>query len=156
LSRHKGEKSAEEHYEEAAGRNAYSVARCTSPYHGCMLEAGTAFNAMSICVFDELSSDVWASRVKDWPKFTIIGMRYTIGDHGHGREVQLEAVGSEWAPPLGGRIEACRHTEDLRRMRNEAEPRINSGKSAFGGNSGGNSGGSALGHGDLSWDRGAQ
>jgi hypothetical protein len=164
LLRHKGEKSAEEHYEEAAGRNAYSVARSNSPYHGCILEAGRAFNATSSCVFYELSSDVWTGRVKDWPKFFIIGMRNTIGDHGHGREVQLEAVGSEWARASGGRIEAIRHTEDLRRMRNEAEPRINSGKSAFGRNSGGNSGGSAfgrnsggnsggsaLGHGDLSW-----
>jgi hypothetical protein len=61
----KGEKSAEEHYEEAAGRNAYSVARSTSPYHGCMLEAGRAFNATSSCVFHELSSDVWTGRVKE-------------------------------------------------------------------------------------------
>ena len=43
--RHKGEKSGEEHYEEAAGRNAYSVARCASAYHGCMLEASRALNA---------------------------------------------------------------------------------------------------------------
>ena len=68
-----------------------------------------------------------------------------------GREAELEAVGSECAPPLGGRIEAMRHAEDLRRMRNEAEGGMNSGKSAFGRNSGGNSAGRALGHGDLSW-----
>jgi hypothetical protein len=136
--RHKGEKSAEEHYEEAAGRNAYSVARCTSAYHGRMLEAGRAFNATSTFVFRELSTDVWTSCVKDWPKFIVIGMRDSIGDHAHGREVELEAVGSEWARALAGRIEAMRHTEDLRRMRNEADERINSGESAFG-------------HGDLSW-----
>jgi hypothetical protein len=150
LLRHKGEKSAEEHYEQAAGRNAYSVARSTSAYHGCMLETGRAFNTASIIVFRELSSDVWTGCVKDWPKFTVIGMRNSIGDHAHGREVQLEAVGSECARALGGRIEAMRHTEDLRRMRNEAELRMNSGKSAFGRNSGRR----ALGHGDLSWGQG--
>jgi hypothetical protein len=120
------------------------------------LEAGRAFNAMSIFVFRELSSDVWTGRVKDWPKCIIIGMRNIIGDHGHGREAELEAVGSDWAPPLGGRIEAMPHTEDLRRMRNEAEGGMNSGKSAFGRNSGGNSGRSAFGHGNLSWIGGAQ
>ena len=150
--RHKGEKSAEEHYEQAAGLNAYSVAPSISAYHGCILEAGRAFNAMSICVFRELSSDVWTGRLKDYRMCLIIGMRNSIGDHRHRREAQLEAVGSPWAPPLGGRIEAKRHTEDLRRMRNEAEVRINSGKSAFGCNSGGR----AFGHGDLSWIGGAQ
>jgi hypothetical protein len=139
--------SAEEHYEEAAGRNAYSVARSTSAYHGCMLETGRAFNTASIFVFRELSSDVWTGCVKDWPKFTVIGVCDRIGDHGHGREIKLEAVGSECARALAGRIEAMRHTEDLRRMRNEAELRMNSGKSAFGRNSSR----SALGHGDLSW-----
>jgi len=84
------------------------------------LEAGRAFNAMSMFVFRELSSDVWTGRVKDWPKFIIIGMRNSIGDHGHGREAEVEAIGSECARALGGRIEAFRHTEDLRRMRNEA------------------------------------
>src|SRR6516162_10277684 len=122
-----------------------------SAYHGCILEAGRAFNAMSIIVFRELSSDVWTGRVKDYRMCLIIGMRNSIGDHRHRREAQLEAVGSGWAPPLGGRIEASRHTEDLRRMRNEAEGGMNSGKSAFGRNSGGNSAGRALGHGDLSW-----
>jgi uncharacterized membrane protein YgcG len=156
LLRHKGEKSAEEHYEQAAGLNDYSVAPSISAYHGCILEAGRAFNAMSICVFRELSSDVWTGRVKDYRMCLIIGMRNSIGDHRHRREAQLEAVGSGWAPPLGGRIEASRHTEDLRRMRNEAEVRINSGKSAFGRNSGGNSAGRAFGHGDLSWIGGAQ
>jgi len=82
LLRHKGEKSAEEHYERAAGPNAYSVARAKSAYHGCILEADRAFNAMSMSVFRELSSDVWTGRVKDWPKFIIIGMRNSIGDHG--------------------------------------------------------------------------
>jgi hypothetical protein len=145
--RHKAEKSAEEHYEEAARRNAYSVARCASAYHGCMLETGRAFNAMSIFVFRELSIDVWTGCVKDWPKFIVIGVRDSIGNHAHGREVELEAVGSEGARSLAGRIEAMRHTEDLRRMRNEADERINSGESAFGRNSGR----SAFGHGDLSW-----
>jgi hypothetical protein len=134
--RHEGEKSAEEHYEEAAGRNAYSVARCTSAYHGCMLEPGRAFNATSIFVFREFSSDVWTGCVKHWPEFIVIGVRDCIGDHAHGRKVELEAVGSEWARALAGRIEAIRHTEDLWRMRNEAEERINSGESE---------------HGDLSW-----
>jgi hypothetical protein len=122
LLRHKGEKSAEEHYEEAAGRNGYSVARSISAYHGCILEADRAFNTNISCVFRELSSDVWTGRVKDWewPKCLVKGMRNSIGDHGHGREVELEAVGSEWARASGGRIEAIRHTEDLRRMRNEA------------------------------------
>jgi len=78
LLRHKGEKSAEEHYEQAAGPNAYSVARAKSAYHGCILEADRAFNAMSMFVFRELSSDVWTGRVKDWPKFIIIGMRNSI------------------------------------------------------------------------------
>src|SRR5215469_1007662 len=115
-----GERSAEEHYEEATGWNAYSVARCTSAYHGCMLETGRAFNAAPIFVFRELSSDVWTGCVKDWIKFTVIGVRDRIGDHGHGREIKLEAVGSECARALAGRIEAMRHTEDLRRTRNEA------------------------------------
>ena len=118
-----------------------------SAYHGCMLETGRAFNATSIFVFRELSSDVWTGCVKDWPKFIVIGVRDGIGNHAHGREVELEAVGSEWARALAGRIEAMRHTEDLRRMRNEADERINSGESPFGRNSGG----SAFGHGDLSW-----
>ena len=120
MLRHKGEKSAEEHYEDAAPQNVYSVARATSAYRGCILEADRAFNAMSMFVFRELSSDVWTGRVKDWPKFIIIGMRNSIGDHGHGREAEVEAIGSECARALGGRIEAFRHTEDLRRMRNEA------------------------------------
>ena len=130
--RHKGEKSAEEYYEEAAGRNAYSVARCTSAYQGCMLETGRAFNATSIFVFREFSSDVWTGCVKDWPEFIVIGVRDCIGDHAHGRKVELEAVGSEWARALTGRIEAIRHTEHLRRMRNEAAERINSSESEFG------------------------
>src|SRR5262249_17615334 len=91
-----------------------------SAYHGCMLETGRAFNTTSIFVFRELSSDVWTGCVKDWPKFIVIGVRDSIGDHAHGREVELEAVGSECARALAGRIEAMRHTEDLRRMRNEA------------------------------------
>jgi len=94
LLRHKGEKSAEEHYEQAAGLNDYSVAPSISAYHGCILEAGRAFNAMSICVFRELSSDVWTGRVKDYRMCLIIGMRNSIGDHRHRREAQLEAVGS--------------------------------------------------------------
>ena len=49
-----------------------------SAYHGCILEAGRAFNAMSMFVFRELSSDVWTGRVKDWPKFIIIGMRIAL------------------------------------------------------------------------------
>ena len=91
-------------------------------------------------------------------KCLVKGMRNSIGDDGHGREAQLEAVGSEWARASGARIEAVRHTEDLRRMRNEGPnpKRINSGKSVFGHNSGGNSAGRAFGHGDLSWIGGAQ
>ena len=58
--------------------NAYSVARAKSAYHGCILEADRAFNAMSMSVFRELSSDVWTGRVKDWPKFIIIGMRIAL------------------------------------------------------------------------------
>ena len=79
-----GERSAEEHYEDAAGRNGYSVARSTSAYHGRMLEAGRAFNATSTFVFRELSSDVWTGCVKDWPKFIVIGVRDGIGNHAHG------------------------------------------------------------------------
>ena len=111
-----GERSAEEHYEEAAGRNGYSVARPTSAYHGCMLKAGRAFNATSIFVFRELSSDVWTGCVKDWAKFIVIRVRDSTSDHARGREVELEAVGPEWARALTGRIETMRHTEDLRRM----------------------------------------
>jgi hypothetical protein len=108
--------SPEKHYEEAAGRNAYSITRCASAYHGCMLEAGRAFNAASIFVFRELSNDVWTGCVKEWPKFIVIGVRYRIGDHARGREVEIEAVGSEWTRALAGRIETMRHTEDLRRI----------------------------------------
>src|SRR5262249_61404244 len=133
--------------QQSAAPKCYSVAGSTAAHHTCMLETGRAFNTASIFVFRELSSDVWTGCVKDWPKFTVIGVRDSIGDHAHGREVQLEAVGSECARALAGRIEAMRHTEDLRRTRNEAELRMNSGKSAFGRNSSR----SALGHGDLSW-----
>jgi len=108
--RDKGEKSGEEHYEEPAGRNAYSVARCASAYHGRMLEAGRALNAASIFVFRELASDVWTGCVKDWIKFIVIGVRDSIGDHAGRREIELEAVGSEWARALVGRVEAMRHT----------------------------------------------
>jgi hypothetical protein len=62
--RHKGEKSGEEHYEEAAGRNAYSVARCASAYHGCMLEASRALNAArsdKAAAYDLAASDVLAA-----------------------------------------------------------------------------------------------
>src|SRR6266516_4622047 len=43
----RGEKSVEEDYEEAAGRNAY---RFTSAYYGCILEAGGAFKGLSISI----------------------------------------------------------------------------------------------------------
>ena len=108
--RYKGEKSGEEHYEEAAGRNAYSVARCASAYHGCMLEASRALNAASIFVFRKLPSDVWTGCVKDWAKFIVIRVRDSTSDHARGREVELEAVGPEWARALVGRVEAMRHT----------------------------------------------
>ena len=85
-----------------------------------MLEAGRAFNAMSIVVFREFSSDVCGC-VKDWREFIVIGMSDRAGDHAHRREAELEAVGSEWAVVMGERIEASCHTEDLRGMRNEAE-----------------------------------
>ena|SRR5262249_10737458 len=124
-----GEISAEEHYEEATGRNAYSIARCTSAYHGCMLETGRAFNAAPIFVFRELSSDVWTGCVKNWIKFIVIGVRDSIGHHAGRREIELKAVGSEGARALVGRVKAMRHTEDLRRMRNQAGERINSGES---------------------------
>ena len=74
-----------------------------------MLEAGRAFNAMSEIVFREFSSDV-CGRVKDWREFNVIGMSDSIGHHAGRREIELEAVGSEWARALVGRVEAMRHT----------------------------------------------
>jgi hypothetical protein len=102
--RRRNQKSPEEHYEEAAGRNAYSITRCASAYHGCMLEACRALNAASIFVFRELPSHVWTGCVKDWIKLIVIGVRNSIGDHAGRREIELEAVGSEWARALVGRV----------------------------------------------------
>jgi len=127
-----GEKSVEEDYEEAAGRNAYSVARFTSAYHGCMLEASGAFNTTSIFVLRELSSDVWTGGIKHWVKRRVIGVRDRVGDHAHRREVELEAVGSERDLRLARRVQTMCHTEDLRRMRNKVPESINSGESACG------------------------
>jgi hypothetical protein len=59
-----GRESVED-YEEAAGRNAYSVTRFTSAYYGCMLEACGASKVSSIFVLREGSSDVWTGGVKD-------------------------------------------------------------------------------------------
>jgi hypothetical protein len=56
-------------------RNAYSVARCASAYHGCMLEASRALKAASTFVFRELPSDIWTGCVRDWIKFIVIGVR---------------------------------------------------------------------------------
>jgi hypothetical protein len=111
-----------------------------------MLEAGTAFNAVSIFVFGELSSDVCGC-VKDWREFIVTRMSNRAGGHAHRVEAELDATGSECAALMIGRIEALRHTEDLGRMRKEAGERINSGKSGFDCSSGG----SAFGHGNLSW-----
>jgi hypothetical protein len=127
-----GRKSVEENYEEAAGRHAYSVARFTSADYGCMLEAGGAFNTTSIFVFRELSSDVWTGGIKDWAERCVIGVRDRVGDNAHGREVELEAVGSERDLRLARRVQTMCHTEDRGRMRNKVSESINSGESAFG------------------------
>src|SRR4029077_10721039 len=104
------QKSPEEHYKEAAGRNAYSITRCASAYHGCMLEAGRALDAASIFVFRELPSHVWTGCVKDWIKLIVVGVRNRSGDHAGRRDIELEAVGSGGAPAWGGRVYAMRHT----------------------------------------------
>jgi hypothetical protein len=96
--------------EEAAGRNAYSVARFTSAYYGCMLEAGGAFNATSTFVLRELSSDVWTGGIKDWPKRRVIGVCDRVGDHTHGRKVELEALRSERDLRLARRVQAMCYT----------------------------------------------
>ena len=57
-----------------------------------------------------MSSDVWTGCVKDWIKFIVIGVRDSIGDHAGRREIEIEAVGSEWARALVGRVEAMGHT----------------------------------------------
>jgi hypothetical protein len=60
---YRSEKSVEENYEEAAERNAYSVARLSSAIYGRILEAGGAYKLSSIICLCECSSDVWTGGV---------------------------------------------------------------------------------------------